>query len=263
MEFFMIDIVKKIFKDKGYSIFSLEENKNINFVINGNNEKSEYFFIYDLESKEEIDKKVKNLIEIFIKKDFLDSLSKEKIKKFNNIYRDIDKNTSVLFLVEDDNTDFFRIEEEPYNFKRYVLNYSENEYLELKKELGKNLDDINLLNKLDSIIKDRKLYKNYKENRGKKKDLYSIASKLYFKIPFLNYKFDGIKIDDINSNINETLKDNKDFKDEILNIGFDTEEIIKSTYKSDFIKNEENEEKVNDDLRKYIKNKLEELNNEL
>jgi hypothetical protein len=93
------------------------------------------------------------------------------------------KNCDLICILRLDNlSDFkpiengiFSIEEDPYQYKKYVLYYTSHE-----EEILNNLD----YNALLKIIADKTAFKEYKENPLASSP-YSIAAKIFIKLPFL------------------------------------------------------------------------------
>ncbi len=100
---------------------------------------------------------------------------------------DFHKNTSLLILVEEEDepvlmSELFKIEEDPFQFKKYVLPYSIKAFNELKENTGNGEPEAFL-----KLLYDQATFRDYKENYDGRvwyKLLYSIAHKL----PFLKIK---------------------------------------------------------------------------
>jgi hypothetical protein len=103
--------------------------------------------------------------------------SKRKIEDQN-----FDKNVSLLILIKRgnlDTTDIIRIEEDPFQFKKMVLTYTDESLEELKTKSDGGTNQA-----LRSLIVNESVFHNYKENYGDyswMNLLYDLAS----KIPFL------------------------------------------------------------------------------
>lgn len=102
------------------------------------------------------------------------------------------KNISLILCVESNAErpiqSIFEIEENPYFFRKYVLQYSAKESMELKSYLG----DERALTKLRNLLFDSQRYNAFLASQipinGKEEnevDIYALASRLFIKLPFL------------------------------------------------------------------------------
>lgn len=168
----------------------------------------------------------------------------EKCKKLT-FDKDFDKNASLLIVTKKDEDDFekkniFLIEEDPYQFKKYVLTYTDNSVIELKKQLSSNEAE----SLLDLVVND-KIFEDYKKsyhNYSWLNLLFNIAHKL----PFL----------DIKITINQDLQDlfTKSKQELIVSGNFDFYELIDYNFNSEII---ENLNHIDDDLLIELFNKSE------
>ena len=227
----MINIMKKIFTSNGYDIKDAFDDINVNgFIASINNEnKKEYYFIIDLDiaqieeglMDDTIDKIVRNYWKIDVLKEYY-------------VGSDYKKNTSLIVLVKADSVfdeyklsnKIYDIEESPYFFKRYVILYTDKQM--------KLIENINV-GQYQSILSDKKKFVDYKKskkgednfNSKLKNDvlIYDIISKLYIKIPFLVYKFDGDdKLPILAECINEALDDKqKKIRDILIDVDLESD----------------------------------------
>ncbi len=168
----MKNIIQKIFQNKGY-IKNISSTEKILFYAQ---EDQEYFLITEY-SKIEIQdffksEKTNNLI------NFFDTVKKS----------DIEKNTSLIILLKLDSlqereesklkNQIFKIEEDEYFFRKYVITYTENAVTELEK-IG-SLDEKGLSKKLEENGKFDKFQKNNLEDEA-----YFLLIQIFVKLPFL------------------------------------------------------------------------------
>lgn len=104
----------------------------------------------------------------------------------------INKNISLLILTESETLDnyideefykrLFDIEEDPFFFKKYVLYFTTHQ----KQLLNEKIRSGDILETLDKIIMDKKLFGTFKNNEEvEDRLLYDIVSKIYIKMPFM------------------------------------------------------------------------------
>lgn len=229
--------LKKLYNSKSNKIYRIKkhiDNLGI-FIPKPSNKKFEYFIVASLTNPNIND--LNKLIEL----DFNNIYSYIKNSEYYNNY--MDKNTSLIILLEFDNFNsmlnnsilnkcIFDIEENKYNFKKYVITYSKNQLKELQK-----IDklDGSLLENINEVIYSIEDFTDFKSNPTEE-SLYSLISKLYIKLPFLrlNSKEEQISslkdrievelsLDGENGRVNRILELNIDdiknlSEDEILSI---------------------------------------------
>ena len=127
-------------------------------------------------------------IEKLVGEDIIKSQDKwfEKCKELIND-KDFDKNVSLLIITKKDNEDvekknIFLIEEDPYQFKKYVLTYTDDSVIELKKNLSPNEAE----SLLDLVVND-KVFEKYKKNYLDYSWL-NLLFNIAHKLPFLDIK---------------------------------------------------------------------------
>lgn len=134
---------------------------------------------------------------------YLDSFSKEEVYKIldfkiynikflDNIDKEKQKNTSVLFIVKFDNRNLtdedkeqiLLIEEDPYFYKKYVLWYLEDEIRNIR----------NALENMTKTLMNRKMFEKMKKSMSKEIEYdddvsaYSLLCRIFIKLPFLTLK---------------------------------------------------------------------------
>ena len=170
----MLDVLKKIFIEYN---FGIEDNIQAGFL--ALREETEYFFVVDYSEAE---------LENFFECDKTDRLLEVLKKKAEN-YSDIRKNASVIINSKADNLErffrehrniIFKIEEDEFYFRKYIVVYTEDTYkqLALEKNVGKKINSILLSEEgIDEF------QMNYFTN-----ELYHVAMQLMVKLPFLTLK---------------------------------------------------------------------------
>lgn len=216
----MIKIVQRIFKDNGF--------EKLEFNSHNNNYTVEFWANYNLES-------INFYLVIYLNELPSDFLEKdiphyfEEIKSIPNGYdKQMDKNLSLLLFFDETNNkakveEIFMIEEDPYYFKKYFIEYNVATMQLLEKELinfnGTSLEFIN------SIINDADKFVDFKLNRNIDSDvnIYELCSKLMIKIPFINLLNRTEVLDDLTQTIDIRLKENKlyELKEHLLQTSLD------------------------------------------
>lgn len=120
-----------------------------------------------------------------------------------------DKNTDLIILLDikesenfiDHEKDIFSIEENPYNYKKYVL-YTTAEERRLLNESLFIKNSCFTSNEFTDFLENRKEFEKYKENPYNA-SLYGVIVKMHIKLPFL--KIAGASKEKI-SNVNEILQ---------------------------------------------------------
>lgn len=179
----------------------------------------EYFVVVSLRNP-----KLKDLEEL-IKKDFNRIFTDIKSSDYYNSY--MDKNISLIVLLQLDssennitNSDFskkiFDIEENKYNFKKYVLTYDKSQVKNLEERIK---DSECILDTINKIVYNTEEFTTFKYSPDKS-SIYSLVSKLYIKLPFLKLNVMEKNMKSLKNEINEELKliDYGNLIDEIISI---------------------------------------------
>lgn len=142
--------------------------------------------------------------------------------------KDFDKNVSLLIITKRDEDDIekkniFLIEEDPYQFKKYVLTYTDDSLIELKKNLSSNEAE-----SLLDLIVNEEIFEKYKNNYSNYSWL-NLLFNIAHKLPFL----------DIKITINQNLQDLfTKCKQELLDTSnFQFYEILDTNFTYDIIEN--------------------------
>lgn len=171
----------------------------------------------------------------------------EQIKKLDFYEASMDKNTSLLICLNyessiDDELQkyIFSIEEDPYDFKKYLLIYSSDQARAFKNEISLKQE---VLKELNCILLNTERFNKFKEK--KETDLsYELVTKLFIKLPFLTIDLDeekemkdiqGMIDQEIAFNRNEKTKFSKqtflEFGEMLLRENLDEENVIKEFYR--------------------------------
>ncbi|WP_121604900.1 ABC-three component system middle component 1 [Virgibacillus sp. Bac332] len=206
----MYNLIKSIFKEAEF-----EMNERINFsAINfsfftrTHNNKFDFYLVADFKEKE-IN---------------FDSLNEQLDQCFESILEEmnvtgIDKNLSFLLLLETESINYskernryiYNLEEDPYDYKKYVLTYSQNQVTALESYL-KETTKASLTTILNNLLQDKTLFSSFKK---KKEDsnitedreilLYDLITKIFIKLPFLSVNLKQESLVSLKHEIDETL----------------------------------------------------------
>lgn len=208
--------IDNIFKDNGFERIILD--------IDG--EKIDYWVNYDLEN-------INFYLVVYLEKipeDFLDLNIPNyfgEIKSLSEGYvEQMDKNLSLLVLIDESknkllNNDIFKIEEDPYYFKKYVLSYNVNTIIKIEKQFEKfNGTSIEFIN---SIVNNTDKFTSFKTNddtHQEDNDIYDLCSKFMIKIPFISLFNRTENLNDLSRDIDEALNNLKllELKEELLDM---------------------------------------------
>lgn len=209
----MIDFITEIFIESGFEVKKQITNYNVpNKMYFARREKEEKFDFYLVISIKEESLEINQIKQI--SNHFLESVLE------NNNIPGLDKNISLLLLVErktmsfteDFNKKVFDFEEDPFNFKKYILPYTSEQLQLLKDKLNPNEK---VIKQLDKILNNKKYFNEFKENveylGSSIAKTYDLTSKVFIKLPFLKSKINKEDLPDISRSIESSisLKDKK------------------------------------------------------
>ena len=137
-------------------------------------------------------------------------------------YKDMDKNTSLIYCVKRDIKSNkldelkVKIEDDPFYFKKYVFAYSEAQSDEFKKLRKQHNWTINEL--IQTYIFDTENFSKFKKN-GDNEKIYKLVSELFIKIPIIpiNFETNG-EIKSVSEYMLDIKKCNDDELDRLDNI---------------------------------------------
>ncbi|WP_427108759.1 ABC-three component system middle component 1 [Lysinibacillus xylanilyticus] len=179
----------------------------------------------------------------------------EEIKETSFFQAEMEKNMSLLVCLKvtdseiDENLEkkIFELEEDPYDFKKYLLNYTNEQVDKLKMELDINEGEIDLVGKINTFLLDTIKFNEFKEST-ENNEAYSLATKIFIKLPFI--KID-INEDKEMENIEKIIEDKligknalklTEYRQSYINYGkslindqVDEDEILQEIYKREGI----------------------------
>lgn len=131
----------------------------------------------------------------------------------------LDKNLSFLLLLETESTMYskkrtkyiYNIEEDPYDFKKYVLTHTKGQFDALEIQLNE-MQAGPLLYKLNYLLLEKKLFASFKKKEevrntieNKEADIYDLVSKLFIKLPFLSVTIEQENLGSLKKEIDAKL----------------------------------------------------------
>ncbi|MDR2275163.1 MAG: hypothetical protein LBF27_29905 [Sphingobacterium sp.] len=184
----MITIINKILSSNGYQVVDIElldNNPNIFlFSPSSNDNKEEYFVTIQLPTQS--NESAKELLEHKAEELF------EAISDSDKVERYFIKNCTMLICHNETlihKETIFSIEEDPYNFKKNIITYSETELNDLKDFLTSN--NINEISNsvISDIINNRngQNFTDFKNTHKTIRNYYSLFLKIALKLPFIMY----------------------------------------------------------------------------
>lgn len=200
----MQEIMNSIFKEYEFELVYLPTIQNINsfYAISKNEQKINYYLVLFVDNLFDREKKDINFNSFY-----------EEIKKLEE-YNDhrMDKNLSMLICAKreglEDNEEIsrkiYKIEEDPYFFKKYVLTYTSQQERLIRSEASLN----SIVDFLYNTLNDHEAFLSFKSNPYKE-SVYNLVSKIFIKLPFLNLKNIHREIYDLSGNINLSLDSSK------------------------------------------------------
>lgn len=196
--------MNSIFKEYEFELVYLPTIQNINsfYAISKNEQKINYYLVLFVDNLFDREKKDINFNSFY-----------EEIKKLEE-YNDhrMDKNLSMLICAKreglEDNEEIsrkiYKIEEDPYFFKKYVLTYTSQQERLIRSEASLN----SIVDFLYNTLNDHEAFLSFKSNPYKE-SVYNLVSKIFIKLPFLNLKNIHREIYDLSGNINLSLDSSK------------------------------------------------------
>lgn len=178
----MREIIKNIFEEMGFLIDSELLGGKDAFYTERTADNKFDFFVVLFQKAEEVNEEVNNK---FI--DFLNVIIENKQN-----YMGLNKNLTLLMLLECDsleqreiiNSLIFEIEEDPYDFKKYILPYSVDEVNEMKKNLINS--GASTVRYIQQKVFEVQLFSDFKRSVDSLSvKEYELITKLFIKLPFL------------------------------------------------------------------------------
>jgi hypothetical protein len=213
----MKSLIKKILEGKG---FIVDENilKDEGSLLSRRTENNKFDFltVMLIENKDIKTEKIKEKIEEYLLK----------IVKNQQIFVGVEKNLSLLLLIEVDSLEnsreiaalIYDIEEDPYDFKKFVLTYTKHQVELLKSYIGTS--EGNVISCLNDILNNPTTFSKFKNHEDSEEVLiYDLVSKLFIKIPFLNLDNNQQAITNLYEKIVERIDDrDKDLWESLMQL---------------------------------------------
>ncbi|MBD8035045.1 ABC-three component system middle component 1 [Solibacillus merdavium] len=199
------ELIRKVFDEIEYKIkdFSFVDTNdkllNESLFIQNTNKKT-YYLILFLEDEKLLHNLVKNQSRYF----YL-------LKEFFGEDPNIEKNTSILILINSKNVSekiIFNIEENPYYFRKYILQYSDAEFNEMKNVYSEKISTTGILKVFNEIISDVNLFANFKINPDSEK-VYSFVSRIFIKLSVLGLNVENKQVNSLRAMIDDALEKKK------------------------------------------------------
>lgn len=213
----MKELITAIFTEHNFKIINMPTiNKTESFyAISMEEQKVNYYLVLFIDNLTDIEKNNLNLNYYY-----------EEIKALKDNYdKQMDKNLTMLICAKRENLEvnqklsqvIYRIEEDPYFFKKYVLTYTDKQVNLINSDIP-SYDAIT--NYLYSILNNHDLFVQFKSDPYKETK-YSLVSKIFIKLPFLNLQNVHTKIANLKENINVSLnRDQTELRNKALESAF-------------------------------------------
>ncbi|EPR9359598.1 hypothetical protein RBI11_11120 [Acinetobacter baumannii] len=202
----MINIINQVLINNNYKIIEVESsltNYFINLFQSHPHAYKDEFFI-TLQSKTQSDS---DALDILTEKA---EILYEEILNSGIVPPTFKKNSTLIICQEYskiERTTIYSLEEDPFNFKKNVITYTEEELNSLNSYLFER-SIVDLTNETISKIinaKDGLDFLSFKENQENKKDYYSLILKIILKLPFITYIPKEKQLDDLELEIQNSL----------------------------------------------------------
>ncbi|CAH2715079.1 hypothetical protein BACCIP111895_02263 [Neobacillus rhizosphaerae] len=209
----MYNLINSIFKEAEFEMnerINLRGNfsANFSFLTRTNNNKFDFYLVANFKEGEVN----------------LDSLKEQLDQCFESILEEmnvtgIDKNLSFLLLLETESINYskeqiryiYNLEEDPYDFKKYVLTYTQSQVEALERHL-KEKTEVPLTTTLNNLLQEKKLFAYFKKKEEDRSTtekqevlLYDLVTKLFIKLPFLSVLIKQKRLVSLKHEIDESL----------------------------------------------------------
>lgn len=232
-------LIEKIFKELNYenTNFSIVDDQDelLNKSIFAKNPlKKNYYIVLFLEDENFLNKILENQARYF----YL-------LKEFFGEDPNIEKNTSLLVLLNSrrvsDNL-VLKLEEDPYYFRKYLLQYSDDEVNDLFKTHLAEIKAKGVVKVMEEIINNIELFETFKKNPDDN-SIYNLIATIFIKLSIIRMNVEDKKVTSLRTMINDSLEQrnlidlkvkidklklnyseiNDDFLDELINLYVDKE----------------------------------------
>ncbi|RBP04491.1 ABC-three component system middle component 1 [Rossellomorea aquimaris] len=209
----MNKLINIIFKEAGFELyeginFKGNYSTNFSFFTRTNNNKFDFYLVAKFKEGEVA----------------LEGLQDQLDQCFDSILMEIsvsgiDKNLSLLLLLETESLYYskertkyiYSLEEDPYDFKKYVLTYTKNQLETLENKLNETRE-VPVIEVLNYLLQEKKLFTSFKKKQedrspveGQEANLYDLVSKLFIKLPFLSVIMKQEELVSLKKEIDEKL----------------------------------------------------------
>ncbi|MDT9025097.1 ABC-three component system middle component 1 [Rossellomorea yichunensis] len=214
----MIEIFKKLFHEANYNIEEIQpefEDKIDHgsfFAKVSKQDRFDFFLVMEF-------KEVK--IEESILQKVVDKYFEYIVE--TNSEQGIDKNLSLMILLQEDtvqlenklNTFVYDLEEDPYDFKKYVLSYTKEQFALVEHRIK---NEVNYTHVFQQVIQNKEIFSAFKNsNNNEARLIYDLISKCFIKLHFLTMQVDTLNLSNLeNEIINELAPNEQDIRDKII-----------------------------------------------
>lgn len=147
---------------------------------------------------------------------FLDNKAQEifeEIQKSDKVERYFEKNCTMLICLEFTNPDrdlVLALEEDPYNFKKNVITYSPAELAALNNYISDNAIQTFDSDIVNAILNSNsgKDFLDFKKQENTQNPLYNLIIRIILKLPFIVYRPQEQKLENLSLQINKSLTPN-------------------------------------------------------
>jgi hypothetical protein len=162
--------------------------------------KTTYFVVIFVEFPVDIDVFAERQVELF-----------NHIKRLKEEYdRQMDKNMTLILclkrenLLPDEKVNklIFELEEDPFHFKKHVLNYTDKQVEKFKNEL----DSIRTTDHMYKTVNNKQKFTQYKSNISDESS-YNLVARLFIKLPFMKYIGAEKELENLSEEINRDLSE--------------------------------------------------------
>ncbi|MDG5789617.1 hypothetical protein QA612_19345 [Evansella sp. AB-P1] len=215
----MIELIKRVFTESNFEILEdfkvISQNYSHFFAKKVDGGRFDFYSVLQVREEDIEQEELNNIIKNLLSQ-ILQSLH----------YPGIDKNMSLVILVgrkqidisETFNKFIYEFEENPYDCKKYILPYTDEQLQLLLEHLSLRFNSLDVTSKgndtyliqLNEIISEKEWFSLFKEkeniNENDSVKLYDLVSKIYIKLSFLKFKINKKELPNIAKDIREDIK---------------------------------------------------------
>lgn len=202
----MIKILKSIMVSNGLVVVDVDVDSEISdfYLYRGSSSQREEYFLV-LELTDTSNETLRNFLDEKAQEIFEDIQKSGKVEIF------FEKNCTMLICINSEKLDpelVLALEEDPYNFKKNVIIYSDSELAELDKYLVSRPMEAFTGDMINDVLNanDGRDFLAFKYQRGRNV-LYDLVIRVILKLPFLVYKPREQKLENLSEKIDEAISD--------------------------------------------------------